>query len=107
MRIEVDEISDPSWRLLAKLIYFALNLSMMYLTMNVIVAIICETNQSVRENKLELDWLSLVAKKMKSLQQRVRIKPILKRAKLRSHRHKIYNNNVNTESSCKDKIYSI
>jgi hypothetical protein len=94
MRIEVDEISDPSWRLLAKFVYFALNLSMMYLTMNVIVAIICETNQSVRTNELELDWLSLVAKKMKSLQKRVKIKPILKQTKLRSQRHKIYDDDT-------------
>lgn len=72
MRIEVDEIADPSWRFLAKIVYFALNLSMMYLTMNVIVAIICETNQSVRENELELDWFSLVFKKIKWLRKRIR-----------------------------------
>ena len=72
MRIEVDEIADPSWRFLAKIVYFALNLSMMYLTMNVIVAIICETNQCVRENELELDWFSLVFKKIKWLRKRIR-----------------------------------
>lgn len=68
----MDEIADPSWRFLAKIVYFALNLSMMYLTMNVIVAIICETNQSVRENELELDWFSLVFKKIKWLRKRIR-----------------------------------
>ena len=70
MRIEVDQLSDPNWRILAQSIYFALNLSMMYLTMNVIVAIICDTNQSVREEELELDWLSLVANKLKKLKLR-------------------------------------
>ena len=73
MRIEVDQLSDPNWRLLAQSIYFALNLSMMYLTMNVIVAIICDTNQSVREDELELDWLSLVANKFKKLKLRKKL----------------------------------
>ncbi|CAG5104817.1 Oidioi.mRNA.OKI2018_I69.chr1.g1570.t1.cds [Oikopleura dioica] len=70
MRVEVDELPDPNWRLLAKFIYFALNLSMMYLTMNVIVAIICDTNQSVKEDELELDWLSLVSEKIKKLRRK-------------------------------------
>ena len=65
MRIQVDALPDPSWQILAKFIYFVLNLSMMYLTMNVIVAIICETNENVREVELELNWLSFLAKKIK------------------------------------------
>ena len=71
MRIEVDELPDPNWRLVAKFIYFALNLSMMYLTMNVIVAIICDTNQSVKEDELELDWLSLVSENIKKLRSKL------------------------------------
>ena len=76
MRVEVDELPDPNWRLLAKFIYFALNLSMMYLTMNVIVAIICDTNQSVKEDELELDWLSLVSEKIKKLRRKAASKKI-------------------------------
>ena len=78
MRVEVDELPDPNWRLLAKFIYFALNLSMMYLTMNVIVAIICDTNQSVKEDELELDWLSLVAQKIKKLRRKTASKRIIR-----------------------------
>ena len=76
MRVEVDELPDPNWRLLAKFIYFALNLSMMYLTMNVIVAIICDTNQGVKEDELELDWLSLVSEKIKKLRRKTAKKKI-------------------------------
>ena len=75
--MQVDELPDPNWRLFAKTIYFVLNFSMMYLSMNFIVAIICDTNQSVKEDELELDWLSLVAEKMNKLRRDIQLKKII------------------------------
>jgi len=74
MQADLDRLPDSDWRRLAQVIYSILNFSMMYVSMNMIVAIICDTNVDVRKEVFYQDWLSLTARYAKEKMKRIRMK---------------------------------
>ena len=72
MQADLDRLPDNDWRRLAQVIYSILNFSMMYLSMNIIVAIICDTNIDVRREVFYQDWLSLAASFLKQKMRRMK-----------------------------------
>ena len=65
MNADLESLPDNDWRRLAQMIYCVLNFSMMYVSMNMIIAIICDTNVDVRREEFHLDWLNLAANYLK------------------------------------------
>ena len=72
MQADLNRLPDSNWRRLAQVIYSILNFSMMYVSMNMIVAIICDTNVDVRKEVFFQDWLSLTARFVKKKMNRIK-----------------------------------